>query len=114
MAGMLKRVAPLSYEAWIDYDVCSARVSRMELEALSRLIAVEPDGLCAKAGAQLDTEALGQLGLAQRELRELYAKLSARTEVPDFELELSKASPPEAFAERYAKAVPKGDKPPPE
>ena len=24
MAGMLKRVAPLSYEAWIDYDVCGA------------------------------------------------------------------------------------------
>ena len=31
MAGMLKRVAPLSYEAWIDYDVCGAPLSRMEL-----------------------------------------------------------------------------------
>ncbi|MEO5768704.1 MAG: FAD-dependent thymidylate synthase, partial [Polyangia bacterium] len=29
MAGMLKRVAPLSYEAWIDYDVCGAPLSRM-------------------------------------------------------------------------------------
>src|SRR4029450_6713162 len=27
MAGMLKRVAPLSYEAWIDYDVRGARLS---------------------------------------------------------------------------------------
>ena len=27
MAGMLKRVAPHSYEAWIDYDVCGARMS---------------------------------------------------------------------------------------
>jgi len=34
MAGMLKRVAPISYEAWVDYDVCGARVSRMELDAL--------------------------------------------------------------------------------
>jgi thymidylate synthase (FAD) len=114
MAGMLKRVAPLSYEAWIDYDVCGARVSRMELDALSRLIAVESDGLSAKAGAHLDAAALAELGLAQRELRELYAKLASRTSVPDFELDLSKATTPEAFAERYAKAVPKGDKPPPE
>ena len=114
MAGMLKRVAPLSYEAWIDYDVCGARVSRMELEALSRLIEVDADGLRARVDAHLDAEALGQLGLAQRELRELYAKLSARTAVLDFELDPSKASTPEAFAERYAKAVPTGDKPPPE
>ena len=114
MAGMLKRVAPLSYEAWIDYDVCGARVSRMELEALSRLVAVESDRLCARPGAALDANALGELGLAQRELRELYAKLASRPPVPDFELDLSKASTPEAFAERYAKAVPKGDKPPPE
>jgi thymidylate synthase (FAD) len=114
MAGMLKRVAPLSYEAWIDYDVCGARLSRMELDALSRLIEVEPEGLRAKAGERLDAEALGGLGLAQRELRELYAKLSSRPAVPDFELDLSKASTPEVFAERYAHAVPKGDKPPPE
>ena len=33
MAGMLKRVAPLSYEAWIDYDVCGAHLSRAELES---------------------------------------------------------------------------------
>ena len=32
----LKRVAPLSYEAWIDYDVCGARVSRMDLDALRK------------------------------------------------------------------------------
>ena len=114
MAGMLKRVAPLSYEAWIDYDVCGARVSRMELDALSRLIAVESDGLSVKAGARLDSAALGELGLAQRELRELYAKLSSRPAVPDFELDLSKGTTPEAFAARYADAVPKGDKPPPE
>ena len=31
MAGMVKAVAPLAYEAWIDYDVQSARFSRDEL-----------------------------------------------------------------------------------
>src|SRR5262249_18189251 len=37
MAGMLKRVAPLSYEAWIDYDVRGTHLSRMDLEALRAL-----------------------------------------------------------------------------
>ena len=45
MAGMLKRVAPLSFEAWIDYDVCSARLSRMELAALRELLRPDADGL---------------------------------------------------------------------
>ena len=45
--------------------------------------------------------------------RELLDKL-ARTEVPDFELDLKKAQPAEVFAERFAKAVPKVDKPPSE
>jgi thymidylate synthase (FAD) len=111
MAGMLKRVAPLSYEAFIDYDVCGARLSRMELDAIRRLVSVEGDGLKANAGAAVDQAGLEALGLAKREARELLDKL-ASTEVPDFELSLSSARPPEEFAERFAKAVPKVDKPP--
>jgi thymidylate synthase (FAD) len=113
MAGVLKRLAPLSYEAWIDYDVCGARLSRGELDALRALVSVEGDGLSAKGGAKVDAGALEKLGLAKREARELLDKL-ARTGVPDFELDLGKALPAEAFAERFAKAVPKVDKPPPE
>jgi len=113
MAGMLKRVAPLSYEAFIDYDVCGARLSRMELDAIRRLVALEGDGLRAKPGAAVDGAGLEALGLAKREARELIAKLAA-TEVPDFELDLSRARPPEEFAERFAKAVPKVDKAPTE
>ncbi|MGH7481230.1 MAG: FAD-dependent thymidylate synthase, partial [Longimicrobiales bacterium] len=37
IAGIVRRVAPLSYEAWIDYDVAGARVSRGELDALRAL-----------------------------------------------------------------------------
>ncbi len=51
MAGMLQRVAPLSYEAWIDYDVCGARLSRGELELLRQLIIVDAAGLRARPGA---------------------------------------------------------------
>lgn len=111
MAGILKRLAPLSYEAWIDYDVCGARLSRGELDALRSLVGVEGEGLAVKNGAKLDAAGLEKLGLAKREGRELLDKLVA-TEVPDFELDLTKAQPAEAFAERFAKAVPKVDKPP--
>src|SRR5688572_4845413 len=67
MAGMLKRVAPLSYEAFIDYDVSGARLSRMELEALRRLVTVEPEGISARSGAVLGQQDLDALGLAPRE-----------------------------------------------
>jgi thymidylate synthase (FAD) len=113
MAGMLKRVAPLSYEAWIDFDVCGARLSRAELDALRKLVAQDGDGLKAQSGASLGAKDLDGLGLSKREARELFAKL-ADDGVPDFELDLRKAQSPEAFAERFAQAVPKVDKPPQE
>ena len=113
MAGMLKRVAPLSYEAWIDYDVCGARLSRLELDALRRLISSDNRELVAQPGARLDESALEASGLARREVRELFDKLEAR-KVPNFELDLASSQPPEVFAQRFADAVPKADKPPQE
>jgi thymidylate synthase (FAD) len=113
MAGMLKRVAPLSYEAWIDYDVCGARLSRMELDALRKLVGVEGETLRAKNGVSLAGADLDALGLAKREARELFEKLASGS-VPDFELDLSRARKAEEFAARFADAVPKVDKPPTE
>jgi len=110
MAGMLKRVAPMSYEAWIDYDVCGGHVSRAELSAIRALVGVDGDGLQGKA-ARLDRAALEGHGLAKREVDELLAKLVAPPAVPDFELDLSKARAGEHFAERFAAAVPSGEKP---
>jgi thymidylate synthase (FAD) len=109
MAGMLKRVAPLSYEAWVDYDVCGNRVSRMELDALRKLITAEGDTLRARDGVSLDAAALAETGLAKREVADLIAKLQAKS-VPDFELDLSRASSAEVFAERFSQAVPKVDR----
>jgi thymidylate synthase (FAD) len=111
MAGMLKRVAPLSYEAWIDFDVCGARLSRAELDVLRKLVSQQGDGIAANSGSALSTQDLDAAGLSKREARELFDKL-ADTSVPDFELDLTRAQPGEAFAERFARAVPKVDKPP--
>ncbi|MEO8902518.1 MAG: FAD-dependent thymidylate synthase [Polyangiaceae bacterium] len=111
MAGMLKRVAPLSYEAWIDYDVCGNRVSRMELDALRKLLSTDGETLRANSGMSLDAAGLAEAGLAKREAAEFLLKLQPKP-VPDFELDLTKAKSAEVFAERFAQAVPKVDKQP--
>jgi hypothetical protein len=113
MAGMLKRVAPLSYEAWIDYDVCGGHLSRHELEILRGAIAPDEQGGLRVREAALTREALLDKGLSTRELDELLAKLRP-AEAPDFELDLTQAKSAEYFAERFAKAVPGADRAPPE
>jgi thymidylate synthase (FAD) len=110
MAGMLKRVAPLSYEAWIDYDVCGTHLSRGELESLRALVKVENEGLTSTAG-RLDRTALGERNLAKREIDELFAKLAPSPAVPDFNLDPADARPAEHFAKRFAEAVPSGERP---
>jgi thymidylate synthase (FAD) len=111
MAGMLKRVAPLSYEAWLDYSVCGAPFSRAEIAALAMLVRREGDGLVATG--QLGPEEVQAVGLTAREARELLDKLTPKN-VPDFDLDLGAAKTPEYFAERFAKAVPSVDQKPSE
>lgn len=100
MAGMLKKVAPLAYEAWIDYDVCGAKFSRMERLALEEF---------CRTG-KMSEERLVELGLSKREIIEYMEKTSKIPEAPDFELDLSQAKPPEYFEKIMAAAVPKIDK----
>jgi len=104
MAGMLKQVAPLSYEAWIDYDVCGARFSRMEMEALRALLRPEADGIAAVPGT-LSRAALEDKGLSRREIEELLAALRP-AETPDFSLDLARAKPAAFFEAEAAAAVP--------
>jgi hypothetical protein len=108
---MLKAALPLSYEAWIDYDVCGTRLSRMELDALRGLVAVNGGCLSARAGQELGPEALAEFGLSKREIDELAAKL-APAGVPDFTLDPALAKSGDEFAERYAAAVPSAEPPP--
>ena len=112
IAGMLQRVAPLSFEAWIDYDVAGVRLSRVELEAVRRLVQVTGDaGLASRDGAAVGGPELRALGLSEREIRELVAKLAHPPAVEDFTLDLGAARPPEAFARMMEAAVPRIDRP---
>ena len=107
MAGMLKRVAPMSFEAWIDYQVCGDKLSRMELEALATLLAPGEDGglEVRQGGGSLSFEELRGMGMAPREVRELTGKIRRRT-APDFDLDLSRFRSAEDVAAEMHEAVP--------
>ena len=111
MAGMAARVAPLAYEAWIDYRFAAGSLSRMEVAALAELVTAEGegDGVRARDGAALDGEALAAHGLSAREIRELAEKLRA-PEVPDFTLDPDQLVPAEHFERKMAEAVPEVDR----
>lgn len=109
MAGMLKRVAPLTYEAWVDYDLEGQPMSRGELEAIRGLIMPSDGGIAVREGAPgLTPDQLGELGLSNREIQELAEKLKAR-ERPDFELDLSVMRLAEDVSAEMAMAVPGGE-----
>ncbi len=109
IAGMVKRVAPLSYEAWIDYQVMGDKLSAGEIAALSRLVSADADGLAARTGAGLTNAELAKLGLSGREIRELKEKLAPR-ETPDYDLDLAKMRDAQEVAAEMNKAVPKVDR----
>ncbi len=106
MAGMVKRVAPLGYEAWIDYQVMGDRLSRAEIMALAQLVQASDDGLEARRGGALSNDELTDLGLAPREIRELKAKLTPG-KIPDFDLDLATMESAETVARRMLAAVPR-------
>lgn len=105
IAGMVKRVAPLSYEAWIDYDLQSRPVTRVEREVLSRLLTSGDDGLKAQADASVTTAELKEAGLSNREIAELFEKLEAPGSA-DFELDVSRMKDADQIAEKMAEALP--------
>lgn len=94
MAGMVQRVTPLTFEAWVDYKACAATFSRVEMKAL------QFNWSTGKGTGHVVA------GLKGRELQEFIDKCQSKA-VPDFNLDLSTAKTAEYFAERFASAVPK-------
>jgi thymidylate synthase (FAD) len=108
MAGMLKRVAPLAYEAWIDYEVRGARLSRMEMEILRwTMVAYHQGNPPASVTAGVVT-LLENSGMSDREMMEFKADFDPDQSypVPDFELDLSQVKPASYFAAEATAAVP--------
>jgi len=109
MAGMAQRVAPLSYEAWLDYDYGGEKLSRGEIRALRRLLAADEAGIVA-TGGRLGREALAECGLAAREIDELLAKLRTEPSAEDFTLDVAASRSADEVEGRMAAAVPKVDR----
>jgi thymidylate synthase (FAD) len=107
MAGIVKRVAPLSFEAWFDYDLGGSPLSRGELNALRSLLESSEDGgVRVRPGATgVGPEELAAGGLSSREIEEFRHKLAPRT-LPDFDLDLSKMRSAEVVAAQMEEAVP--------
>ncbi len=105
IAGMVKRVAPLSYEAWVDYDLESRPLTRAERTVLSRLVKAGDEGLQARDGAAVGKDELAEAGLSGREVVELMEKLEAPGH-PDFELDLAAMQTAEVMSEKMYEAVP--------
>ena len=110
LAGMVKRVAPLSFEAWLDYDLGGDMLSSGELAALRRLVAVASDGSVeARNGQRIGADGLARLKLSPREVRELATKLSPPVDPPDFELDISRMRSAEEVEREMAAAVPSAE-----
>ena len=105
IAGMVKRVAPLSYEAWVDYDLESRPLTRAEREVLSQLVESDDGGLAARKGAAVPIDEMRKAGLSPREIQELSEKLLA-PERPDFELDLTQMRSAEVVEAEMYEAVP--------
>jgi thymidylate synthase (FAD) len=114
MAGMLKRIAPLSYEAWLEYDVGGASFGKTELSIIQSFIQVinsrsgEHELRYSPADTLTSTTMSSKMGLSNREVKELVTKLSNKTTY-DFNLDLSKAKSPKYFEDKMLAAVPKID-----
>jgi thymidylate synthase (FAD) len=105
IAAMVKRVAPLSYEAWVDYDLASHPLTRVEREVLSRLVEGSDDGISARDGARVPAAEMKEMGLSPREIRELIEKLEVPSP-PDFELDVSIMRSADEMAAQMYEAVP--------
>jgi thymidylate synthase (FAD) len=113
MAGMVKRVAPLSYEAWLDYDLGGTHFSRGELSVLRAMLAADEGGVRSRDGAAVAVRDLTAHDLSPREAREFLVKLQPRP-AADFELDLSTMKPAHEIEELMQRAVPSIDRQPAE
>ena len=105
IAGMVKRVAPLSFEAWIDYDLLGQSMSRAELSVLAELLDADGSSVATRSGVSFSSEKLKEIGLSGREIEEFRTKLR-RPSAEDFELDLSTMRKAEEVQSEMHEAVP--------
>lgn len=118
MAGMVKRVAPLTFQAFLDYhpNMGGVLLSAQEIMVLRQLIASELGAVATRTGTfassqSVTGEQMKNSGMSAREitaLLELFNPRASRT-LPSFELDLSLAKNGSYYEEEKKKYVPKID-----
>lgn len=123
-AAMVKRVAPLSFQAWLDYEFQARTFSRMEMELLRRLVGTSiltADGNSGPTHVQVSSGDIMRhhadaLGMSKREWDDFMAafdrvttpdKYKSMFDAPQFQLDLSQARPGSWYESEIAKYVPK-------
>lgn len=119
-ASMMKLVAPVSYEAWIDYAFQARTFSRMEMVLLRRLMHAEMTGLDGWTrlmqngpGGEVFKKNALELGMTEREWDEFLAAFEQVNtpnlyEKPiDFVLDVSTAVPSEVLANEAKMSAPR-------
>lgn len=109
-AAICNVLAPMAFEAWVDYKYQSRTFSRNEMKLLTSFL--HTDGrLCSSDIDPVDEEMAAKFGISKREWGELLATFSSDVswEPEVFELDLSKAKTAKYFADEAAKYVPKID-----
>lgn len=95
IAGMVQRVAPLAFEAWVDYHLMAERFSYGEMEILAQVVSTrEDEEMVTGTGHGLWDRHLEAEGLSPREIREFKAKFRLR-ERPTFDLDMEAMLAPE-------------------
>lgn len=95
MACMFKVVAPLTFEAFVDYRLCAKSFTRLDLQLMDR---------CRKCSIDLDDSGMieswaKEIGMSDREFGEYLQKLQP-SQIPNFDLDLSQVKDPSYFEEQ--------------
>lgn len=101
MAGIVKRVAPLSFEAFLDYQMGGVTFRQAEMDAL-RIWFTLSVNTSHNARRNFTIEALKENGITGREVDEFFKKLEPK-EKRSFDLDLSTAKPAYHFEELMAR-----------
>ena len=115
-AAIINRVAPIAFEAWIDYVFQARTFSRMEMQILQEIVGINryhgPGDEFIMYPIACDTVVDGDKirekhGLSKREWSEFLDSFQADYDPKRFELDLSTAKTGEYFAQCGAASVPR-------
>ena len=102
IAGITKKLVPISFEAWEDYNFYAKKFSRQEMRVLRDLIK-RKDNLLYSLPVDCRRHALEEL-MSKTEVTEFLDKFEAEQQV-SFDLDVASAKDPSFFEELYRKSA---------